>query len=225
MLSISVLQRNRYFLLPFYLLFCAVLVPRIVASPVPNSNPLYQFDGQVRLRHLYTANEQIHLHLEIFSDGTVRGSKYQNPFSEYLGNKLLGIPPHEFFWSYMWNWGTVTWVLWGRIRLNPSDLFSLQLLYLEEACNFHEMVLRDGYNVYYSEAYNLPISLSMMENLAHSRQLPPFSQFLPLVNKVPLEPMLMDYEYVQQVPDIESPDPFNIMGQNQGLRSPSFAFR
>lgn len=87
------------------------------------------------------------------------------------------------------------------------------------------MVLRDGYNVYYSEAYNLPVSLSMMENLAQSRQLPPFSQFLPLVNKVPLEPMIMDYEYVQQVHDIESADPFNIMGQNQDLRSPSFAFR
>ncbi|KAK9397464.1 fibroblast growth factor 21 [Crotalus adamanteus] len=191
-----------------------MLVPRIVASPVPNSNPLYQFDGQVRLRHLYTANEQIHLHLEIFSDGTVRGSKYQNPFS------LMEIKAVKL--------GII------RIMAKKTSRFLCMdseghlygsLLYSEEACNFHEMVLRDGYNVYYSEAYNLPISLSMMENLAHSRQLPPFSQFLPLVNKVPLEPMLMDYEYVQQVPDIESPDPFNIMGQNQGLRSPSFAFR
>ncbi|XP_039191138.1 fibroblast growth factor 21 [Crotalus tigris] len=214
MLSISVLQCSRYFLLPLYLLFCAMLVPRIVASPVPNSNPLYQFDGQVRLRHLYTANEQIHLHLEIFSDGTVRGSKYQNPFS------LMEIKAVKL--------GII------RIMAKKTSRFLCMdseghlygsLLYSEEACNFHEMVLRDGYNVYYSEAYNLPISLSMMENLAHSRQLPPFSQFLPLVNKVPLEPMLMDYEYVQQVPDIESPDPFNIMGQNQGLRSPSFAFR
>lgn len=117
MLSISVfLQRNRYFLLLLNLLFCAALVPRIVASPVPNSNPLYQFDGQVRLCHLYTGNDQTELYLEIFSDGTVRGSKYKNLFSEYLGNKLLGIPPNEFFQSYMWNWGTVTWVLWGRIK-------------------------------------------------------------------------------------------------------------
>ncbi|KAG8140450.1 hypothetical protein E2320_003149 [Naja naja] len=191
MLSVLVLlQCNGYFLLPINLLFWAALVPKTGASPVPNSNPLYQFDGQVRLRHLYTANERINLHLEIFSDGRVRGSKYQNAF-----NLIQAI----------------------------SSL--LQLLYSEEACNFREMVLRDGYNVYYSEAYNLPVSLSMVENLTQSHQLPPFSQFLPLINKIPLESMIMDYEYVQQVRDIESEDPFNIMDQNQDVRSPSFAFR
>ncbi|XP_032093294.1 fibroblast growth factor 21 [Thamnophis elegans] len=215
MLSVSVLlQRSGYFLLPINLLFWAVLVPRTVASPVPDSNPLYQFDGQVRLRHLYTANERTQLHLEIFSDGTVRGAKYQNAFS------LMEIKAVKL--------GIIRILATKTSRFLCMDseghLYG-SLSYSEQDCNFREMVLRDGYNVYYSEAYNLPVSLSMMENLSQNRQLPPFSQFLPLVNKVPLEPMIMDYEYIQQVHDIESADPFNIMGQNQDLRSPSFAFR
>uniref|UniRef100_A0A8C6XSK3 Fibroblast growth factor n=1 Tax=Naja naja TaxID=35670 RepID=A0A8C6XSK3_NAJNA len=184
------------------------------ASPVPNSNPLYQFDGQVRLRHLYTANERINLHLEIFSDGRVRGSKYQNAFS------LMEIKAVKL--------GIIRILAKKTSRFLCMDseghLYG-SLLYSEEACNFREMVLRDGYNVYYSEAYNLPVSLSMVENLTQSHQLPPFSQFLPLINKIPLESMIMDYEYVQQVRDIESEDPFNIMDQNQDVRSPSFAFR
>ncbi|XP_058038580.1 fibroblast growth factor 21 [Ahaetulla prasina] len=215
MLSVSVLlQRNGYFLLPINLLFWATLVLRTVASPVPNSNPLYQFDGQVRLRHLYTTNERTELHLEIFSDGTVRGSKYQNSFS------LMEIKAVKL--------GVIRILAKKTSRFLCMDseghLYG-SLSYSEEACNFREMVLQDGYNVYYSEAYNLPVSLSLMENLAQSRLLPPFSQFLPLINKVPLEPIIMNSEYIQQVHDIESPDPFNIMGQNQDLRSPSFAFR
>ncbi|XP_026567830.1 fibroblast growth factor 21 [Pseudonaja textilis] len=215
MLSVSVLlQRNCYFLLPINLLFWAALVPRTGASPVPDSNPLYQFDGQVRLRHLYTTSERTHLHLEIFSDGTVRGSKYQNAFS------LMEIKAVKL--------GVIRILAKKTSRFLCMDseghLYG-SLLYSEEACNFREMLLRDGYNVYYSEAYNLPVSLSMVENLTQSHQLPPFSQFLPLINKVPLEPMIMDQEYVQQVQDVESDDPFNIMDQNQNLRSPSFAFR
>ncbi|XP_007441993.1 fibroblast growth factor 21 [Python bivittatus] len=215
MLSISVLlQCNCYFLLPINLILWAALAPKIVASPLPNSNPLYRFHGQVRLCHLYTANEQTHLHLEIFSDGTVRGSRYQNPFSlmEIKAVKLGII--------------CILAKKTSRFLCMQSDgrLYG-SLSYSEEACNFHEMVLRDGYNMYYSEAYNLPVSLSMIGNLGQNRQLPPFSQFLPLDNEFPLEPMSMDYESFEQERNIESADPFNMMGQNQGLRSPSYAFR
>ncbi|XP_070586199.1 fibroblast growth factor 21 [Erythrolamprus reginae] len=215
MLSISVLlQRSGYFLLPINLLFWAVLVPRTVAFPVQDSNPLYQFLGQVRLRHLYTSNDRTNLHLEIFSDGTVRGSRYQNVFS------LMEIKAVKLGVIHILAKETSRYLCMD----SEGHLYG-SLLYSEQACNFREIVLQDGYNVYYSEAYNLPVSLSMMENLGQSHRLPPFSQFLPLVNKIPLEPTIEEYGYLQQRHDIESHDPFNLMSQNQDLRSPSFAFK
>lgn len=78
------LQHNWYPHFFLSLFVWAALVPVGPAFPLQNSSPLYQFDGQVRLRHLYTADEQTHLLLEITPDGTVRGSRYQNPYSEYL---------------------------------------------------------------------------------------------------------------------------------------------
>ncbi|KAM3821202.1 fibroblast growth factor 21 [Vipera latastei] len=185
----------------------------IVASPVPNSNPLYQFDGQVRLCHLYTGNDQTELYLEIFSDGTVRGSKYKNLFS------LMEIKAVKV--------GIISIMAKKTSRFLCMDseghLYS-SLSYSEEFCNFQEK-LRHGYNVYYSEAYSLPLSLNVMENLAHSHQLPPFSQFLPLRKKAHVEPTHINYEYVQPRDNTDSSDPFNIFGQNQDVRSLSFGFR
>ncbi|XP_063157236.1 fibroblast growth factor 21 [Candoia aspera] len=215
MMSISaLLQCSCYFLLPINLIFWAVLAPKTGAFPLPNSNPLYQFEGQVRLCHLYTANEQTYLYLEISPDGTVRGSRYQNPFS------LLEIKAVKLGIIRILAKKT------SRVLCMGSDghLYG-SLSYSEEACNFREIILQDGYNVYYSEVYNLPVSLSMTGNLGQSRQLPPFSQFLPLGNNIPLEPVLVDYESFEQQRDIESADPLNMMGRNQNIRSPSYAFR
>ncbi|XP_044303653.1 fibroblast growth factor 21-like [Varanus komodoensis] len=85
--------------------------------------------------------------------------------------------------------------------------------YQEEACNFRETILQDGYNVYFSESYNLPISLSSRRNLSPDQPLPPFSQFLPLVNMIPLEPESVDDTSQNQEPDVESDDPFNMLGK------------
>ncbi|TFJ96028.1 glycerol uptake facilitator protein [Platysternon megacephalum] len=54
------------------------------AAPLHNSSPLYQFDGQVRLRHLYTANAHTQLFLEITPQGEVRGAPDQTPYKLHL---------------------------------------------------------------------------------------------------------------------------------------------
>ncbi|XP_066483414.1 fibroblast growth factor 21 [Tiliqua scincoides] len=206
------LQHNWCPNLLFSLFFWAALTPATPAFPLHNSSPLLQFDGQVRLRHLYTADEQTHLLLEITPDGTVRGSRFQNPFSLL---EIKAVKP-------------------GIIRIQakktaqflcmkPNGYLYGSLIYSEEACNFREKVLHDGYNLYYSEQYNIPVSLSSPGALPRSRQLPPFSQFLPMVNKIPLDPVFVDYVFDEQELDVESPDPLGMMGPHPGFISPSYA--
>ncbi|XP_016852196.1 fibroblast growth factor 21 [Anolis carolinensis] len=202
-----------YLLFLVSLVFWAALLRTAPALPLRNSNPIYQFDGQVRLRHLYTADEQTHLHLEILPDGTVGGSRFQNPFSLM---EIKAVKP-----------GVIRMQAKKTSRflcMKPNGRLYGSLFYSEEACNFHEKVLSDGYNLYYSENYNIPVSLSSAGNLGQSRQLPPFSQFLPLVNKIPLEPVLEDFDFYGHQLDVESADPLSILGQNPGFMSPSYVF-
>ncbi|XP_015262015.1 PREDICTED: fibroblast growth factor 21-like, partial [Gekko japonicus] len=112
------------------LIFWAALAPTASAFPLPNSSPLYQFDGQVRLRHLYTADEQTHLFLEILLDGRVRGSKNQNPFS------LLEIKAVKPGVIRMQGAKTSRFLcMTSSGHLYGSEQYS------EEACNFRETVL------------------------------------------------------------------------------------
>lgn len=106
----------------------------------------------------------------------------------------------------------------SHVVLHPQEHYS------EEACNFREKVLHDGYNLYYSEHYDIPVSLSSTGSLSRNRQLPPFSQFLPLVNRIPLDPVFVDYDFYEQELDVESADPLSMMGQAPSFRSPSYVF-
>ncbi|KAL8176788.1 UNVERIFIED_CONTAM: hypothetical protein K2H54_038685 [Gekko kuhli] len=213
MLAISASLQSMWCLLFLSLIFWAAFAPTASAFPLPNSSPLYQFDGQVRLRHLYTADEQTHLFLEILLDGRVRGSKNQNPFSLL---EIKAVKP-------------------GVIRMQGAQTSRFLCMtssghlygsehYSEEACNFREKVLHDGYNLYYSEHYDIPVSLSSTGALSRNRQLPPFSQFLPLVNRIPLDPVFVDYDFYEQELDVESADPLSMMGQAPGFMSPSYVF-
>uniref|UniRef100_A0A8D0B8Z6 Fibroblast growth factor n=1 Tax=Salvator merianae TaxID=96440 RepID=A0A8D0B8Z6_SALMN len=191
-------------------IFWAALASMASAFPLSNSNPLYQFDGQVRLRHLYTADDHTQLHLEIMPNGVVRGSRNQNAFS-LMEIKAVkpGIIRMQAMKTEMF------------LCMDPSGHLYGSSSYSEEACTFREIVLRDGYNLYYSENYNIPVSLSLMGNLAHNHQLPPFSQFLPLVNKIPLEPESSNNDFYEQQIIVESSDPLNMMRPHSGSRSPS----
>ncbi|XP_054850839.1 fibroblast growth factor 21 [Eublepharis macularius] len=213
MLAISTSLQNEWCLLFISLIFWATLAPMASAFPLPNSSPLYQFEGQVRLRHLYTADEQTHLFLEILQDGQVRGSRHQNAFS------LLEIKAVKPGIIRMQGAKTSLFLcMTSNGHLYGSEHYS------EESCNFREKVLHDGYNLYYSEHYDIPVSLSSTGTLSRNRQLPPFSQFLPLVNRVPLDPVFVDYNFYEQELDIESADPLSMMGQAPGFMSPSYVF-
>nr|XP_056719879.1 fibroblast growth factor 21 [Euleptes europaea] len=213
MLAISASLPSERCLLFLGLIVWAAWAPSASAFPLPNSNPLYQFDGQVRLRHLYTADEQTHLFLEISLDGKVRGSRHQNPFS------LLEIKAIKQGVIRMQGVKTSLFLcMTSNGHLYGSEHYS------EEACNFREKVLQDGYNLYYSEHYDIPVSLSSTGTLSRNRQLPPFSQFLPLVNRVPLDPVFVDYNFYEQELDVESADPLSMTGQAPGFMSPSYIF-
>ncbi|KAF7238867.1 Fibroblast growth factor 21 [Varanus komodoensis] len=205
------LRHKRCLLLLSSIIFWAALAPTVLAFPMQDSNPLYQYDGQVRLRHLYTADDQTHLYLQITADGTVSGSRYQNPFSLMeikavkMGIVVLKAKTTSLF-----------------LCMKPTGQLYSAISYREEACNFRETVLQDGYNVYFSESYNLPISLSSRRNLSPDQPLPPFSQFLPLVNRIPLEPEPVDYTFHRQTPDVESDDPFNLLGQQPDSMNPNY---
>ncbi|XP_048373886.1 fibroblast growth factor 21-like [Sphaerodactylus townsendi] len=213
MLGISASLSNKWTPLFLSIIFWAAVTPLASAFPLSNSNPLYQFDGQVRLRHLYTADEQTHLFLQILLDGKVSGSRHQNHFS------LLEIKAVKSGIVRMQGVKTSLFLcMTSNGHLYGSEHYS------EEACNFREKVLHDGYNLYYSEHYNIPVSLSSTGALSRNRQLPPFSQFLPLVNRVPLDPVFVDYDFYEQELDVESSDPLSMMGQAPGFMSPSYVF-
>lgn len=90
MLAYSLSLQHEWCLLLISLVLWATLAPMAPAFPLPDSNPLYQFDGQVRLRHLYTSDEQTVRFLEITLDGKVQHSRYKTPFSEYLEREGVG---------------------------------------------------------------------------------------------------------------------------------------
>lgn len=66
----------------------ATLLGTCQAHPLPDSNPLLQFGGQVRQWYLYTDDAQeTEAHLEIRADGTVVGAARRSPESE-CGGKI-----------------------------------------------------------------------------------------------------------------------------------------
>ncbi|EMP42229.1 Galactoside 2-alpha-L-fucosyltransferase 2 [Chelonia mydas] len=114
------------------------------AAPLQNSSPLYQFDGQVRLRHLYTANTHTQLYLEITPQGEVRGAPDQTPYS------LMEIKAVKPGVIRMQGMKTLLFLC-----MDPSGHLHGASSY-SEACNFREKVQRDGYNLYFSETRNIP---------------------------------------------------------------------
>ncbi|XP_019406649.1 PREDICTED: fibroblast growth factor 21 [Crocodylus porosus] len=183
-----------------------------LGSPLRDSSPLLALDGQVRLRHLYTANEHTQLHLEILPDGHVRGVPQQSPYSLM---EIKAVKP-------------------GVVQIQAAK--SLQFLcmdvrgrlygvgsYSTEACNFREKVLSDGYNLYISERHNRPLSLTPSGALPGTgRPGTPLMQWLPLVSHIPAEPVLLEYPFSQPGVDADSADPLGILGRTPEVLSPSY---
>ncbi|XP_078511117.1 fibroblast growth factor 21-like [Lissotriton helveticus] len=169
------------------------------AFPVHDSNPLLNFSDQVRLRHLYAANEDSQTHLQITPGGEVSGSLSQTLYSLL---EIKAVKP-----------GILV------IRGKKSGLYlcmdhSLHLYgseaYKEEDCNFREVPLKDGYVLYFSEKHRASLALKASKG-------PPLTQFLPMQNTVPLEEMFINSDHFEslrkRILDVESDDPFNTQSE------------
>uniref|UniRef100_A0A4W3JCL0 Fibroblast growth factor n=1 Tax=Callorhinchus milii TaxID=7868 RepID=A0A4W3JCL0_CALMI len=103
--------------------------------------------------------------------------------------------------------------------------------YDEGNCSFKERLLSDGYNVYWSEKYRAVVSLSSVRQRLHARGkgLPPLSQFLPTLNRVPVAEVSRDdfsdspqMNSQRAVPiRLDSMDPLEITSDTHVNRPPS----
>uniref|UniRef100_A0A8C8YHP1 Fibroblast growth factor n=1 Tax=Prolemur simus TaxID=1328070 RepID=A0A8C8YHP1_PROSS len=192
-------------------MLAVLLLGACQAYRIPDSSPLLQFGGQVRQRYLYTDDAQeTEAHLEIRADGTVVGASRQSPESllELKALKpgviqILGVKTSRFLCQ------RPDGTLYGSLHFDP------------EACSFWELLLEDGYNVYRSETYGLPLHLP-----------PPSSpypdpvprgpvRFLPLPGLPPAPPDPPGI-LAPEPPDVGSSDPLSMVGPSQG-QSPSYA--
>ncbi|XP_030053699.1 fibroblast growth factor 21 [Microcaecilia unicolor] len=188
---------------------------RALAFPIHDTNPLFQFSDLVRLRHLYTADENIQLHLQITENGEVTGAKEQNIYSLL---EMKAVKPSVL-------------VIQGKKTLRYLCMDSMGRLfgsevYSETDCHFREVPLSDGYNLYFSEKHRMPLTLSDVRTggIGTGRALPPLCHFLPLVNKVPVEAVYLTLDPFEGLGDSDlgegSEDPFNMVQQTD-IFSPS----
>ncbi|XP_004440294.1 PREDICTED: fibroblast growth factor 21 [Ceratotherium simum simum] len=181
------------------------------AHPIPDSSPLLQFGGQVRLRYLYTDDAQeTEAHLEIRADGTVAGAAHRSPESllELKALKpgviqILGVKTSRFLCQ------GPDGTLYGSLHFDPA------------ACSFRELLLEDGYNVYQSEALGLPLRLPPHSSPHWDPAPRGPARFLPLPGLPPAPPEPPGI-LAPEPPDVGSSDPLSMVGPSHG-RSPSYA--
>ncbi|KAM5132184.1 fibroblast growth factor 21 [Mantella aurantiaca] len=178
-------------------LFALALSPgRMLASPVRDDNPLLGYSDQVRLRHLYADNEHTHLHLQITSEGEVSGTQEKNLYSLL---EIKAVKPSILVIRGMKS--TRYLCMDSRHHLYGSTI------YKEDDCNFREVPLADGYNLYFSEKYPAPLTLTPTRGGHPSGK--QMARFMPLESTIPLEVLYAaDHSYENQQGsylDIEDP--------------------
>ncbi|KAM8792315.1 fibroblast growth factor 21 [Rhynchonycteris naso] len=188
----------------------AVLLGACQAHPIADSSPLLQFGGQVRQQYLYTDDVQdTEAHLEIRADGTVVGAAHRSPESllELKALKpgviqVMGVKTSRFLCQ------GPDGTLYGSLQFDP------------EACSFRELLLKDGYNIYQSEARGLPLHLPAHNSPSWHRPHQGPSRFLPLPGLTPVPPEPAGLP-APEPPDVDSSDPLNMVWPSQG-QSPSY---
>uniref|UniRef100_A0ABK0LFT8 Fibroblast growth factor n=1 Tax=Rattus norvegicus TaxID=10116 RepID=A0ABK0LFT8_RAT len=147
-------------------------------------------------------------HLEIREDGTVVGTAHRSPESllELKALKpgviqILGVKASRFLCQQP------DGTLYGSPHFDP------------EACSFRELLLKDGYNVYQSEAHGLPLRLPQKDSQDPATRGP--VRFLPMPG-LPHEPQEQPGVLPPEPPDVGSSDPLSMVEPLQG-RSPSYA--
>lgn len=193
------------------LLMAVFLLGVCEAYPISDSSPLLQFGGQVRQRYLYTDDDQdTEAHLEIREDGTVVGTAHRSPESllELKALKpgviqILGVKASRFLCQQP------DGTLYGSPHFDA------------EACSFRELLLKDGYNVYQSEAHGLPLRLPQKDSANQNPATRGPARFLPMPG-LPHEPQEQPGVLPPEPPDVGSSDPLSMVEPLQG-RSPSYA--
>ncbi|MGH0129499.1 UNVERIFIED_CONTAM: hypothetical protein FKN15_030713 [Acipenser sinensis] len=143
--------------------------------PSPLLNPTW--GDPKRLVHLYTSSDKRSFHLAINPDGQVDRTPIQTPSSAMLLKSdgiglvaIMGVKSERYL------------CMDANGKAFSSAVFNI------EYCLFQHERLENGYDVYHSSKSNLVLSLG---GRAHTYipggNLPPYSQFISLVNTVELE--------------------------------------
>ncbi|XP_072282913.1 fibroblast growth factor 21 [Pyxicephalus adspersus] len=181
---------------------------RVLASPLRDNNPVLGYSDQVRLRHLYADNEHTHLHLQITPEGEVSGTQEKNLYSLL---EIKAVKPSILVIRGMKS--TRYLCMDSKHHLYGSTI------YKEDDCNFREVPLADGYNLYFSEKYPAPLTLTPLRG-GHpaGRQM---ARFMPLESTIPLETLYaVDHSYEQPGSYLDIEDPLGMIDRSN-IFSPS----
>ncbi|XP_043825512.1 fibroblast growth factor 19 [Dromiciops gliroides] len=212
-------------LTPLLTLSALWLAPTVRSRPLADAGPhvYYGWGEPIRLRHLYTANRHglaSFFFLRIHRDGRVDGSRSQSSLSlleiKAVALRTVAIKGvHSSRYLCMGDAGK----LQGSVRFSAED------------CTFEEQIRPDGYNVYQSPKYGLPISLctDKQRQQFQGKDFLPLSHFLPMISSVPLEAeeaeshrASFDPEMFSSSLETDSMDPFGFASKLSSIKSPSF---
>ncbi|XP_066445773.1 fibroblast growth factor 23 [Eleutherodactylus coqui] len=189
-------QSNRLALLTFFLTSLKVNVAFPNSSPIINSG----WGSPDRLMHLYTATEWNSFHLQINHDGHIDGSPHQTIYSalmirsESAGKVVItGVKSGRYL--CMDSFGNV----FGSHYFNYDD------------CVFKHETLENRHDVYHSPTHNYLLSLRKPKHFFRpGMDLPPYSQFLSMENKIPITRFITP-EPVRHTRSADLyPDPLNV---------------
>ncbi|CAJ0951787.1 unnamed protein product [Ranitomeya imitator] len=194
----------------FYLIALALSnTKRALASPIRDNSPIFGFADQVRLRHLYADNEHTHLHLQITPEGKVSGTKEKNIYSLL---EIKAVKPSILVIRALKTTRYLCMDSWHHLYGS--------MVYKEDDCNFREVPLTDGYNLYYSE--NHPAALTLTPTRGGHQFGKQMVRFMPLENSIPLESLYAaDHTYDDHPGSyLDSEDPFDMIDKSN-IFSPS----
>ncbi|XP_041112223.1 fibroblast growth factor 23-like [Polyodon spathula] len=161
------------------ILFLAVLRGFQIGSTLPVLSPLLNptWGDPKRLVHLYTSSDKRSFHLAINPDGQVDRTTIQTPSSAMLLKSdgiglmaIMGVKSERYL------------CMDANGKTFSSAVFSM------EYCLFQHERLENGYDVYHSPKSNLVLNLDgRPHTYIPGGNLPPYSQFISLVNTIELE--------------------------------------
>ncbi|XP_051822895.1 fibroblast growth factor 19 [Antechinus flavipes] len=211
-------------LTPLLALAALWLAPTVRARPLTDAGPhvYYGWGDPIRTRHLYTANRHgpASFFLRIHRDGRVDGSRSQSSLSlleiKAVARRIVAIKGvRSSRYLCMGDAGK----LQGSVRFSPED------------CTFEEQIRPDGYNVYLSPKYGLPVSLcsDRQRQQFQGKDFLPLSHFLPMISSTPLEAEdsggpgeAFDSNLFSPPLETDSMDPFGFASKLSPIKSPSF---